>query len=258
MPFDKAVELHKDFNPGAHPELKSYIMASPKRAPDDFSKLRSAPNVEPVRALARATGRHMGLQLSVDEGKTLAAFSEETAPDGLPPGIAAFWSNLMRRRQAAFQAGGLLKQPAYADSVRTAGELASLMKENPKVQARFAALTGELAGGTGNPALYWEMFDAAGTASLSLGASYIRQGPADYQSVDAEYYATSGYYVYLSFTELLPVKIKDQAATLVWRSDILSSATVGTLGRVEKSIAGAVLVKDVRKNIAALLKDAAR
>jgi hypothetical protein len=257
--LQKAMELHKNFNPSLHPELKVFLLVSSKRPLDDFSKLKSPPNEEPVRALARATAKHStSLQMSSEEQKLLAKFAGHGDPEPFPPDVSAFWSDILRRRAADFMAGGLSRQPPYADSIRASDEAAALLKEQPRIQARFAPLTALLGRNGGNPSLYWEMFDVEGEAALSVGASYWRQNGAGWQSMDVDYYASGGYYVCLSFTELWPIKIGAQPATLVWRGDILSSLTVGTLYGVEKFIAGNFLIKDVRKNISALLKDAPR
>jgi len=259
--LQETVELLKNFNPSQHPELNIYLFSNiSSPAPNDFSKLKSAPNNEPVRAFARAMVKRQGsgLQMSAAEEKLLGNFADRGGAGVLSPDVCAFWSGILLRRATDFLAGGLSRQPPYADSIRASEEAAALLKEQEKIQARFAPLTAMLDEGGGNPALYWEMFDVEGKAALSLGASYWRRNGGGWQSMDAEYYCSGGYYVYLSFMELWPVKMGTQPATLVWRGDILSSATVGTLRGIERSIAANLLIKDVRRNTAALMKDTSR
>ncbi|SRR5579862_1975363 len=235
VPFAKAVAAHKAFNPSLHPELGVYLYI--RTAGPRFNQLLLAPDNSEVRALAAATEKMRGLP--------------HTSSGALSPEAVAYWSGLLSHRLTDFLAGGLPRLPPYADSIRPSEEAASLLKEQPKIRARFAPLTAFLNGG-GNPSLSWNLFDVQGEAALSLSASFFRQNGASWQSMSVDYYASDGYYVYLSFIELWPTK----NGTLAWRGDFLSSGTVGTLRGIARTIAGSFLVKGVRKNTVALLKDA--
>jgi len=258
--LQETVALLKNFNPSQHPELNIYLFSniSPRPAPNDFVKLKSAPNNEAVRAFARATAKRQGSGLQMSASEEKLNFVDRGGGGVLSPDVCAFWSGILQRRATDFLAGGLSRQPPYADSVRASEEAAALLKEQEKIQARFAPLAAMLDEGGGNPALYWEMFDVEGKAALSLGASYSRRNGGGWQSMDAEYYCSGGYYVYVTFMELWPVKLGTQPATLVWQGDILSSATVGTLRGIERSIAANLLIKDVRRDTAALLGETSR
>jgi hypothetical protein len=85
---------------------------------------------------------------------------------------------------------------------------------------------------------------------VTLGASYSRGGAGGtYQSADVLYYASGGYYVGLTLYQLWPVTVEGKPSTLVWRGDMISSATLGSLRGVERLGSESVMMKNVTKAV---------
>ncbi len=259
-PIAKAVELHKQWSPTQNAELKVYLHGDISATPalSDFAKLGSAPNNGAVHNLQTATQKVMQnarLQMSAEEAKQYAKNSS----------FAAFWSNLLYQRALTFQSGGLAKQPAYnsaGKSIGPAEEASRLLREQPKVRAQFQPIIEQtpLGGGTGSvtPGQYWELFDVDGQGALSLGATYWKQSSDSWQSIDLQYYASSGYLVMITFYQLWPVTIDNKPATLVWRVDSISSNELGELRGMERMGSSAAMMKTIQKQVTLFLKDVSR
>ena len=271
-PLQKTADLHVQWSATRHPELKVYLhgdMAVPP-APAQFQQIGSAPANAAVKALSAATEKLAGggadLQLSAAEAKAFkAAPAGGHASGGLPPSAVAFWSNLLLRRAESYFSGGLAALGPYetkGETVRTSEEMARLLKEAAKVRAQFSALLAAtpLAGGKGVPptSTYWEMFDVEGQAAFNLGVLYTRPGAATWQSVDAQYYASGGYYAFLTFYQMWPVTIGGQECTLVWRGDLISSPGLALLHGVERMGSSTAMMRETQRNIKCLLDDAAK
>ena len=258
-PLAKTVELHKQFDATRHPELKVYLHGdiSPKPLPADFARLNSSPANGAGRALFAATQKLPGksdLQLSSAEARSGA---------GVPAN--AFWSRLLLQRAGAFATGGLGAQPPYevdGQSARVSEEVGRLLKEQPKVRTQFQPLIGQtpLGGGAGSlPAShYWELFDVDGTGALSLGASYTAINGDTAQMADLQYYASGGYFVFLTLYQMWDITIDGHPATLVWRGDSLSSLSLSELHGMERMGSGAAMMKEVQRTIGSLQKDLGR
>jgi len=267
-PLQKTADLHVQWNPARHSELKVFLHGdlSIPPTPAQFQQLSAAPANSAVKWLNSATEKLDAgtgpLQLSAAEAKAFKA-DAGSGRGGLSPAAAAFWSNLLHRRAEAFLTGGMSRLPAYefkGETVRTSEEVARLLKEAPKVRTQFAGLleATPLAGGKGSitPAAYWEMFDAEGEAALNLGVSYYRAGTSTWQGVDAQYYASGAYYALLTFYQMWPVTIGGQECTLVWRADLISAQSLATLHGVERMGSGTAMMRETQKTIKSLLDDA--
>ncbi len=236
-----------------------------KPGPEDFTKLASAPDNGPVRALAAATLKLPApgpLQLSADEAKS---FAKETTGNprssALPPAVLDFWTRILSQRASR----GLAGQPAYNlgnQSARPSEEVSRLLKEQPKLRAQFRGLIDAtpLGGGTGSltPTNYWELFDADGQAALSLGASYAQESGDTAQLLDLQYYASSGYLAFFTLYQMWPITVDGKPATLVWRGDSLSSVTLAELKGVERMGSGAAVMKELQKTVTVFLKDVSK
>jgi hypothetical protein len=256
-PVARALDMHKQWDAGKHPELKVYLHHDFSTHPTlaDFSL--SLPGNSAVRRLADATGKlpDMGdLQLSKAEA---AAFKGSTFP--------AFWSQLLLRRASAFLQRGFGGQPPYdsADgSVRVADEVSRLLREQPRVRAAFGPIIGRsaLSGGAGSLPLfpYWELFDVEGEAGFSLGSASSLQSGDSAQMVDFQYYASGGYYTFLTLYQMWPVTIDGKPATLVWRVDSISSLSLADLRPFERMGSGAAMIRDVERIISFFQKDMGR
>jgi hypothetical protein len=183
----------------------------------------------------------------------------------LPPKAAGFWSDLLFQRAQTFLSGGFNKLPPYetgGESVRATDEVARLLKDAPKVRTQFAPLieANPVTGTKSAPpkSHYWEMFDADGQAAVNLGVLYERANGDAYQAMDAQYYASGGYYTLLTFYQLWPVKIGGKDCTLVWRADLISAPTLANLRGVERMGSSTAMMRETKKSIESLLKDAAQ
>lgn len=265
----KTVELHEQWNPNKHPELKVFLHGdlTAHPAPADFQKVATAPGNGSVKAFAAATQK-LGsgateLQLSNADVKAFASQAGATSGGAMPPKVAAFWSNLLFQRAQMFLSGGASRLPAYetgGETIRLADDIAHLLKDAPKVRSQFGALidANPLTGTKAAPpqSAYWEMFDVEGVAAVNLGALYVRANGDTYQALDGQYYASGGYYTLLTFSQFWPVKIGGQDCTLIWRTDLISAAELATLHGVERMGSSTAMMRETKKNIESLLKDA--
>ncbi|MEQ1852447.1 MAG: hypothetical protein ABMA01_12760 [Chthoniobacteraceae bacterium] len=269
-PLQATVESHQRWNPARHSGLKVYLHTDiPSRpGPGDFQKLDSAPSNRAVKSLVAATQKLASggtdLQLSNAER---SAFSAQGDGGGgaMPANVSAFWRNVLLQRSQAFLSGGAGRLAPYEtgkESIRAADEIARLLKEAGKIRGQFAGLIGAnpLTGGRGSlsPSPYWELVDVEGQAAVSLGVSYSKSGAGSWQMLDGQYYSSGGYYVLLTFQQFWPVQIGGQEATLVWRGDLLSAASLANLHGVERMGSSSAFMRETRRNVEALLKDAGR
>ena len=271
-PLAKTAELHLLWNPSRHPELKVYLHTEFSGHPTlaEFQKIASAPSNAAVKTFVAATQKLSSgagdLQLSAAEAKAFGSGSASGAAGGaIPAPVAGFWSDVLFQRAQAFLSGGMGKLPPYetlGEAVRPADEVARLLKEAPRLRGHFSALidAAPLAGGKGSlpPTPYWEMFDVEGDAAVNLGAFYSRAGADTWQGVDAAYYASGGYYVFLTFYQMWPVKAGGQDATLVWRGDLISAPHLATLHGMERMGSSTAMMRETKKSIDYFLKDAAK
>jgi hypothetical protein len=256
-PVPRAIEMHREWNPGRHPELKVYLHHDFSGHPSiaDFSQ--SLPGNSAVRKLADATGKLPtldDLQLSKDEA---AAFKGSS--------FQSFWSQVLFHRASAFLQRGLSGEPPYdsADgSVRAGDEVSRLLREQPKVRSLFGPIISRsaLSGGTGSLPLspYWELFDVEGEAAFSLGASSSLQSGDTAQMADLQYYASGGYYAFLTLYQMWPVTVDGKPATLVWRVDSISSLSLSDLSSFSRMGSGVAMTKDIQRIIADFQKDVGR
>jgi hypothetical protein len=267
-PLARTAELHQQWTPARHPELKVFLHGdlSARPAVGDFSKLASAPANGAVKSFAAATRKlpasRSELQMSNAEAKT---FAGDSASGGMSPAVATFWSTLLHDRAQAFLSGGFGKLPAYemgSETIRPADEVARLLKESGRVRGQFAGLieATPLGGGKGSlpAAPYWEMLDVEGEAAVTLGALYAKSGANTWQSADIQYYASGGFYVLITLQQMWPATVAGQEGTLVWRGDLLSAASLGSLRGVERMGSSTAMMRETQKSIAAFLSDIAK
>ena len=268
-PLAKAGELHQQWSPARHPELKVFLHSDLSARPvaAEFQKLGAAPGNSSVKSFVAATQK-LGsgaaeLQLSNAEAKSFG--SGAVLAGNLPPNVGGFWSAVLLQRAQAFLSGGTSRLPPYEtgrEAVRPADEIGRLLKESGKVRGRFAALieSNPLTGGKAAlpPSAYWEMSDVEGQASVNLGVSYARPGADGWQMLDGQYYSSGGYYVLLTFFQLWPVKIGGQDCTLVWRGDFISAGSLAALHGVERMGSSTAMMRETKRSVESLLKDAGK
>ena len=242
-------EALRQWNPTRHSELKVMIHSDLPSSPSaaNFSRLSSAPDNSAVRALVSATQKlSPDLQISKEEEKKFAAVAGATTMAGP---VAAAWADVLSARARA----GRSSQPSYshtAQNARPSEELNALLSANDKVRGRFSGVLG------GGGEQFWEMLTADEIAVLTLGASYRRSGGnGTYQAADALYYASGGYYAGLTLYQLWPIEAGGRPATLVWRGDFISSATIAGLHGIERVASESAMMRDISKAVSSFRRD---
>jgi len=241
-------EALRQWNPTRHSELKVMIHSDLPGSPSaaNFSRLSSAPDNAAVRALVAATQKLApDLQISKAEEKRFAGLTG----DRMAGPIAAAWADVLSARARAGRSG----QPPYdhsGETVRPSDELNSLLRANEKVAHQFS---GVLSGG-GEP--FWELLTADEQGVLTLGASYRRSGAnGTFQAADALYYASGGYYAGLTLYQMWPVDVGGRPATLIWRGDLISSASIASLHGIERVASESALMRDISKAVSSFRRD---
>lgn len=233
-------EALRQWNPSRHSELKVLIHSDLPSSPSaaNFSRLSSAPDNAAVRSLVSATQKlSPDLQISKAEEKRFAGLTG----DRMAGPIAAAWADVLSARARA----GRSSQPPYdhtGQNVRPSEELNALLRANDKVSAKFSGVL------NGGPEPFWELLTADEQGVLTLGASYRRSGAnGTHQAADALYYASGGYYAGLTLYQMWPVDVGGRPATLVWRGDFISSASVASLHGIERVASESALMRDISK-----------
>jgi hypothetical protein len=258
------IEALRKWNPTQHRELKVFLHsdlpANPTAA--NFSKLQNAPDNSSVRSLVSATQKlSPELQISKDEAKK---FSSASGGGGaMPAAVAKFWSDVMAARTHSFSSGGTSAQPPYdhgGQTIRAGDELNGLLKQQEKIRRQFSSLVGGTGigrgGGSLNPELYWELLDVDDQGVVTLGSSYNRAGAGGtYQAADVLYYASGGYYAALTLYQMWPVNLGGKASTLIWRGDMISAASLGSLHGVERLASESAMMKDISKAVTLFRRD---
>lgn len=253
------IQAMKHFDPTAHRDLKVFLHgdlpASPMAA--NFSKLSRPPQNSAVQALSAATEKMSDhLQISRSEAQNWSAGKS----------VWGFWTDLLAKRAQSFASGGARAEAPYdhtGSAISSSQEFSGLVRQQGAVDKQFRSLlasTGLLGGkGSLRPDLYWELLQVEDDGVLTLGASYTRgTSGGGYQTADGLYYASGGYYVALTLYQLWPVEIAGKPATLVWRGDFISAASLGELHGIERIAAEGAMKKDISKAVSNVKNEATR
>lgn len=259
------MEALRRWDPTRHRELKVFLHSdlSSTPGPASFDKLKSAPANASVRSFVAATQKlSPDLQISKDEAKKLSAGAAAEGGGAIPAPVAAFWADVLSARTKAFASGGMSAEPPYdhaGPSIRASNEVNGLLSEQDKIRRQFSGLlggTGIGGGGSLRPELYWELLDVDDQGVVTLGASYSRPGAGgSFQAADVLYYASGGYYVALTLYQLWPVTVDGKPSTLVWRGDMISAASLGSLHGVERLGSESVMMKNITKAVTLFRRD---
>jgi hypothetical protein len=258
------IEALRRWDPTRHRELKVFLHSDLPSNPTaaNFEKLKNAPNNGPVRSLVAATQKlSPDVQISRDEAKKLSAGS--AGGGAMPASVAAFWTDVLTARAKSFASNGTSVQPPYdhtGKAIRASDELNGLLREQEKIRRQFSGLLGATGIGRGagslRPELYWELLDVDDQGVVTLGASYSRSGAnGSYQAADALYYASGGYYVALTLYQIWPITVEGKASTLVWRGDMISAPSLGSLHGVERLGSESVMMKQISKSVTLFRRD---
>ncbi|MGB9474606.1 MAG: hypothetical protein WCE87_05990 [Candidatus Udaeobacter sp.] len=258
------IEALRRWDATRHRELKVFLHSDlpSNPTPSNFDRLKNAPNNASVRSFVAATQKlSSDLQISKDEAKK---FSTGTGGGGvIPEPVAGFWADVLTARTKSFVSGGMSAQPPYdhaGPSIRASDEVNGLLREQGKIRNQFSGFLGATGIGRGagslKPELYWELLDADDQGVVTLGASYSRGGTGGtYQAADVLYYASGGYYVALTLFQMWPVTLEGKPSTLVWRGDMISAASLGSLHGVERLGSESVMMKNITKAVTLFRRD---
>ena len=257
------IEALRRWDATRHRELKVYLHSDlpSNPTPANFEKLKDAPGNASVRSFV-ATTQKLGpsLQISKEEAKK---FSAGGGGGAMPAPVVAFWTDILTARTKSFVSSGMSGQPPYdhaGPSVRASDEVNGLLREQGKIRNQFSSFLGATGIGRGagslKPELYWELLDVDDQGEVTLGASYSRGGAGGtYQAADALYYASGGYYVALTLYQMWPVTVEGKPSTLVWRGDMISAASLGSLHGVERLASESVTMKNITKAVTLFRRD---
>jgi hypothetical protein len=256
------------WDPTRHRELKVFLHSDLPSSPSpaNFERLKSAPDNASVRSLVAATQKlSPELQISKEEAKKFSA-AGGGGGGAMPPPVAAFWADVLSARTKSFASGGMSAEPPYdhaGPSIRASNEVNGLLREQEKIRRQFSAFLESTGIGRGagslRPELYWELLDVDDQGVVTLGASYSRGAAGGtYQAADVLYYASGGYYVALTLYQMWPVTVDGKASTLVWRGDMISAASLGSLRGVERLGSESLMMKNITKAVTAFRRDSGR
>src|SRR5436309_6293883 len=255
------------WNPAKYRELKVFLHSDLPSSPGpaNFEKLKNAPDNASVRSFVAASQKlSPELQISREEAKK---FSGAAGGGGaIPAPVAAFWADVLTARTKSFVSGGMSAQPPYdhaGPSIRASDEVNGLLREQEKIRRQFSGFLGATGIGRGagslRPELYWELLDVDDQGVVTLGASYSRAGAGGiYQAADVLYYASGGYYTALTLFQMWPVTVDGKASTLVWRGDMVSAPSLGSLHGVERLGSESVMMKNITKAVTLFRRDSSR
>ena len=254
------IEALGRWNPSKYRELKVFLHSDlpSNPGPASFERLKNAPGNASVRSFVAATEKlSPELQISKEEAKRFSAATGAGGGGIIPPAVMAFWTDVLTARTKSFVSGGMAAEPPYdhaGPSVRASDEVNGLLREQGKIRQQFSGLLGATGIGRGSGSLradlYWELLDADDHGVVTLGAAYNRTGAGGtYQTADVLYYASGGYYVALTLHQLWPVTVEGKPSTLVWRGDMISSASLGSLHGVERLGSESVMMKNITKAV---------
>jgi hypothetical protein len=239
VPFPPTEFLAKmrRWDPTRHPELKIYLHTD---SGTNFSRLQNAPDNSAVRYLTNATSQGSSdLQLSAAEMKLLPGES-----------FASTWTKILSARARI----GISSQPPYDNAtppVHPGEEVNGLLHSQEKIRRQFSGL---LPGGKSE--MYWELLSADEKGVLTLGAYSSRAGSGGtIQTANTLYYASGGYYAGIILHQLWPVQVEGRASTLVWRGDLISSASVASLRGIERIAAESTMIKDISRTVSFFRRD---
>lgn len=176
--------------------------------------------------------------------------------------VPEFWMGVLASRAQAFASGGASAVPAYqggSSTISPGKDLRQLLSAQGKVERQFSGLIGAsgLRGG-GKSSNYWELIDVEGLGAFVLGAFYQSKAQDTMQTLDVQYYASSGYYAALILHQFWPVTVDGKVATMVWRGDLISAPSLEGLRGVERVGSGRAMRREIEKTIDIFRRDAER
>jgi hypothetical protein len=246
------------WSPANHHELDVWMHKPlpPHPTLNDFAGLADLPDNKSVNNMISATYNYSpgsdSLQLNKNEQQQVAALHGQSPSKGQ---IVSLWSQILNGRVSDYLNGSLANANYTSNSalIMPLAEARSLLGSDPKVYREFQPML------SGTPAfnqhrtapsqLYYECFDIEDTACFGTGAVYVSSSPATIQHADVEYFVSSGIYASVELEQLWPATIGGKSGTLVWRTDMVSTANVAYLHGTERLASGMLMLQDVKQAV---------
>jgi hypothetical protein len=261
-PADVAKKL-TTWNPTDHPELQvwAHLFLPAKPTAADFAALANLPDNKSVNFQIDSTANfdpsHPSLQVGKEEAQFIATTAaQEKDPKAL---FVKVWSQILTGRiNDMFSGRGASDYDIGSDgTIHPVSEVKSLLHSDIKVYGQYQRLVNQtpfkaLGGGAGKMApvnLYADVFDVEGSAAMGTGAIYQAPYGNSIQSLDVEYYTNYGVYVTIEMEEMWPVTAGGQAATLVWRDDLVSAPNIAYLHGTERLASGMIMLQETKQGV---------
>jgi len=254
------------WNPASHADLEVWLHKSlpPRPTVADFADLANLPSNKSVQFQIDSTANfnpdNPQLQVSKQEGQLITATAaQEKDPKAL---FAKAWSQIIVGRINSFLGGqGASEVDAGAGGdVHPISDVKNLFHSDPKVYGQYQGLLNQtpfkaLAGGTAPRMvptnLYCDLFDVQGSAALGTGAIYQAPSGNSIQSLDVEYYTNYGVYATIELEQMWPITVSGQAATLVWRDDLVSAPNIEYLHGTERLASSMIMLQETKGGVQA-------
>jgi len=248
----------ESWNPAQHKELDVWLHETLPMNPtlESFAALNNLPDNKSVNNMVKATYGYTTDSDSLQLNPAEQALVEKGRGQGQSKEfIVNTWSQILLGRVDAF----LKNQHTEAKYQSTSGtiypfaEAKTLLRSSPGVFGEFHPMLKNtpVYGGSGlKPShLYFECFDIQSEACFGTGAVYLVNSPTSIKRADVEYYVSNGIYTSVEMEELWPATIGGKNGTLVWRTDMVSTANVAFLHGTERLASGMLMLQDVKQAV---------
>jgi hypothetical protein len=254
------------WNPASHSDLMVWLHKSlpPQPTVNDFADLGNLPDNKSVKFQIDSTANfdpsRPALQVSKQEGQLIAnTAAQEKDPKAL---FVKVWSQILVGRINSFLSGraGSDSDSSPTGDVHPVGDVKSLLHSDVKIygqyqgllnQTPFKALAGSSAARIAPKNLYCDIFDVQGSAAMGTGAIFQAPKGNAIQSVDVEYYTNYGVYATIELEQMWPINVNGQAATLVWRDDLVSAPNVAYLHGTERLASSMIMLQETKGGVQA-------
>jgi hypothetical protein len=264
-PADVANKL-LTWNPASHADLEVWLHKSlpPQPTVNDFADLGNLPDNKSVNFQIDATANfdpaHPSLQVSKEEAQLIAnTAAQEKNPKAL---FVKVWSQILVGRINSFLSGHNASDYDVSSTgdVHPVSDVKSLLHSDIKIygqyqsllnQTPFKALAGSSAARIAPKSLYCDVFDVQGSAAMGTGSIFQTPKGNSIQSVDVEYYTNYGVYATIELEQMWPINVNGQAATLVWRDDLVSAPNVAYLHGTERLASSMIMLQETKGGVQA-------
>ena len=252
VPVDTALRAMLECDPATHPELETYqyhMFRTESEA--SFERLSFTGKNSAMRHLLAGMSKGDDLQLTAAERSQLPRSNS-------PEEAQQFFAAVLRSRWSAAATEGDLGN-VNGQSIRS--EIASLLKEEPKIAQHFAELLKPLLSteAAAWPATFrWGVSKVNGTATVELGANSSRAVGGRRQALEVTFYASSGYFTSLTLSELVPITLEGRPCTFASQVCFVSSPQLAGGFGIKRQVASMMMKSDLERSVRLFQQDAAK